>query len=117
MTIAKKINWADKLGIASAILCIIHCLAAPLLLTMGISFLHNPVIALLFIIIAFISIYKTTKGSLFNKLSIILWIAFCGFVLSIILEERSKIFKYTMYLSSIILIIGHSYKMHYCSKK
>jgi hypothetical protein len=83
---------------------------------MGVSFLHNPVIAFLFILIAYVSIYKTTKGKLFNDLSILLWIAFTGFVISIILEERSEIFKYTMYLFSISIIIGHFYNMRYCSK-
>jgi len=112
----KKTNWADKLGIASAILCIIHCLAAPLLLTMGVSFLHNPVIAFLFILIAYVSIYKTTKGKLFNDLSILLWIAFTGFVISIVFEASSEIFEYTMYIFSIIIILGHFYNMRYCPK-
>ncbi|ARV08428.1 hypothetical protein BTO05_01745 [Winogradskyella sp. PC-19] len=106
-----KIYWADKLGIVSAILCMIHCLAVPTLLTMGISFLNNPVIAILFILIAFVSIYKTTKRNFYKGVSVLLWIAFAGFVISIILEERAQIFQYTMYLSSVSIIIGHLYSI------
>lgn len=106
-----KIYWADKLGIASAILCMIHCLAVPTLLTMGISFLNNPVIAILFILVAFVSIYNTTKGKLYKGVSVLLWIAFAGFVISLLLEERAEIFEYTMYLSSISIIIGHVYSI------
>lgn len=110
MTI-KRIYWADKLGVISAILCIIHCLATPLLLTIGVSFLNNPVIAFLFITVAFLSIYKSTKGKLFEGVSILLWIAFTGFVISILLEELAAIFEYTMYLFSALIILGHLYKI------
>ena len=106
-----KIFWADKLGIASAILCMIHCLAVPTLLTMGISFLKSPVIAILFILLAFVSIYKTTKGKFYKGVSVLLWIAFAGFVISILLEERAKIFQYTMNISSVGIIIGHLYSI------
>jgi hypothetical protein len=64
----KNIYWADKLGAISAFTCIIHCLTVPTFLAMGIGFLSNPIIAFLFIMIAFISIYKTTKGTLLKLL-------------------------------------------------
>jgi hypothetical protein len=116
MTKTNNINWADKLGMVSAFLCIIHCLAAPLLLTMGVSFLHHPVIAFGFILVAFISIYKVTKGKLFDVISILLWIAFTGFVISIVLEERAEIFEYLMYLFSASIIAGHLYNLRFYSK-
>lgn len=116
MTQTNKISWADKLGIISAVTCIVHCLAAPTLLTLGIRFFDNPVIAFLFIIIAFISIYKTTKGKKIFWLNILLWFAFTGFVISIVLEERAEIFEYLMYFFSIVIVIGHYYNIKYCNK-
>ncbi|WP_188374539.1 MerC domain-containing protein [Winogradskyella haliclonae] len=116
MITTKKIYWADKLGIASALLCIVHCLAAPLLMTIGVGFLNNPVIAILFILIAFVSIYKTTKRKFFKGVSILLWMAFTGFVMSIMLEERAEIFEFTMYISSLCIIIGHLYNIKHCPK-
>ncbi|MDY7394281.1 MerC domain-containing protein [Aureibaculum sp. 2210JD6-5] len=116
MTPMKKILWADKLGMANAFLCIIHCLTVPTLLTMGIGFLHHPIIAYLFILITFISIYKATNGQLFKRTSVFLWVAFVGFVISILLEEHSEIFEYGMFLFSSLIILGHFYNIRYCSK-
>lgn len=117
MTQTKKIYWADKLGAFSAFLCIVHCLAVPTFLTMGIGYLNHPVIAILFIIIAFLSIYKVTKRKLYKGFSILLWIAFSGFVVSILLEKYSVIFEYGMFIFSVMIIIGHLYNIRNCMKQ
>lgn len=116
MSQTKKIYWADKLGAISAVLCIIHCLAVPTFLAMGIGFLSNPIIAFLFIIIAFFSIYKATKGKFSKGINVFLWVAFIGFVISILLEERAEIFEYGMFLFSTSIILGHFYNMRSCLK-
>ena len=116
MSQSKKIWWSDKLGVISAFICLIHCLAVPSLLAMGISFLGNPIITFLFILIAFISIYKTTKGNSIQAGSVFLWVAFLGFVISMLLEERAKIFEYAMFTFSIFIISGHVYNMRNCLK-
>jgi len=112
----KKIYWADKLGAFSALLCIIHCLAVPTLLALGIGFLSNPLIAFLFILTAFISIYKATNGKFKEGISVFLWIAFIGFVICVLLEERAEIFEYGMFVFSISIIIGHFYNIRNCLK-
>ena len=115
----KKIHRADKLGAISAFICIIHCLAVPTLLTLGIGFLSNPIIAFLFIIIAFISIYRATNRKFTEGNSIFLYVAFVGFVgfvISILLEERAEIFEYGMFVFSISIILGHIYNMRNCLK-
>ena len=112
----KNIYWADKLVAISAILCIIHCLTVPTFLAIGISFMSNPIIAFLFIIIAFFSIYKATNGKFTKGINVFLWIAFIGFVISILLEERAEIFEYGMFLFSTSIIIGHFYNIRNCLK-
>lgn len=112
----KKIHWADKLGAISALLCIIHCLAVPTLLALGIGFLSNPIVAFIFIIIAFISIYKATDGKFATRIGAFLWVAFIGFVTSILLEERAVIFEYGMFLFSTLIIVGHIYNIRNCLK-
>lgn len=114
MTTTKNIYWADKLGAISAFLCIIHCLAVPTFLAMGIGFLSNPIIAYLFILIAFISIYKTTNGNFKKGNNLFLWVVFIGFVISILLEERHEIFEYGMHIFSTLIIVGHFYNIRYC---
>ena len=111
-----KIYWADKLGAISAFLCIIHCLAVPTFLAMGVGFISNPIIAFLFILIAFLSIYKATKGSLVKGNSVFLWVVFAGFIISTLFEERNDIFEYGMFIFSILIILGHFYNMRYCLK-
>ncbi|EAS19923.1 MerC domain-containing protein [Nonlabens mediterrranea] len=107
----KTKNWADTLGIIGATLCIIHCLSMPLLLTMGLAFLENPIIAGLFIGIAIISISKAT-GMRFNQTHFkILWVSLIGFIACLILEEKGVIFKYGMYAFSLGIIIGHIYNV------
>ena len=114
MTQVKKIYWADKLGAISAFLCILHCVSVPTLLTLGINFLNNPIVAFIFITIAFFSIYKVTKGRLKKTNSLFMWVAFIGFVISIVLEEQAPFFEYAMFVCSISIILGHLYNMRYC---
>ncbi|MGK0454834.1 MAG: SNF family Na+-dependent transporter [Paraglaciecola sp.] len=114
MTPTKNIYWADKLGAISSFFCIIHCLAVPTLLSMGIGFLSDPIITFLFILVAFISIYKTTQGNFMKGISVFLWIAFTGFAISILLEERAEIFEYGMFIFSSSIILGHFYNMRDC---
>ena len=111
--INKKVYWADKLGAISAFLCIIHCLAVPTFLAMGIGFLSNPIIAFLFILISFISIYKTTKGNSLKGISVFLWLAFTGLVITTLFEERAEVFEYGMFIFSSLIILGHFYNMRY----
>ena len=111
MTQTKKIEWSDKVGAISAFLCIVHCLTVPSLLAMGVGFISHPLIALLFIIIAFISIYKTTKNKISSPESVFLWISFTGFLISILFEESAVLFEYTMYIFSIAIVLGHFYNM------
>ncbi|MDO5970087.1 MerC domain-containing protein [Flavivirga aquimarina] len=116
MTQTKKIYWADKLGVFSSLLCIVHCLAVPTFLSLGIGFLNNPIIAFLFILVAFISIYKATNGKFIKGISVFLWVSFIGFVISILLEEHAEIFEYGMFLFSSSIILGHFYNMRNCLK-
>ena len=116
MILLKNTNWEDKLGVISALLCMVHCLVTPTLLALGINFLNNPIIVFLFIFIAFISIYKATKGKFTNRISVFLWVPFIGFIISLVLEERVKIFEFGMFLFSVAIVIGHSYNIRNCLK-
>lgn len=111
-----KIYWADKLGAISAFLCIIHCLAVPTLLSMGMGFLKNPIVTILFVIVAFISIFKTTNKTTSKGTKLFLWFSFAGFVTSIFLEESAPIFEYLMFLFSGFIIAGHIYNARHCLK-
>ena len=112
----KKLHWADKLGIINATLCIIHCLSLPILLSIGVNFLSNPLFAFAFIFVTFISIYNSTKGKNSRSVSKYLWVAFTGFVISTLFEEHSVLLEYGMYFFSIGIILGHIYNVKACLK-
>lgn len=43
-----KSKFLDAVGLSAAFLCLIHCLAFPLLLMLAIAIVHNPYIDLVF---------------------------------------------------------------------
>lgn len=108
-----KNQWADKLGIISAILCMLHCLALPSLMIMGFGFLGNPMVTASFVGISFISIYAISKKKSSQRLITFLWIVYIGLVISIVLEEKSNLFEYASYLFSLAIIVGHLLHMRY----
>lgn len=105
-------KWPDTLGIFSAILCILHCLTMPILLTIGLGFLENPIVAGLFIGIASFSVLKATNRSLKLSHYKLLWFSLIGFITCLVLEEKSIFFKYSMYLFSTLMIFGHVYNLY-----
>jgi hypothetical protein len=111
-----KIYWADKLGITSAFLCLIHCIVFPFLLTLNLGFLSNPIISFLFVGLSLLSIYKVTQGKFLEKKSIFLWLSFFGLISTILLEEVSIIFEYFVYFFSVCIIFGHLYNVRNCLK-
>lgn len=61
-----KINW-DKLGVTASLICAVHCLALPLLLTslpiLGIDLVENKAVEIFMIVLAFvIGIIALAKG-------------------------------------------------------
>lgn len=108
-----KKQWADKLGITSAILCIIHCLTLPSLMIMGFGFLSHPIVTVLFVSVSFISIFTISKEKVGRRLITFFWFASFGLVISMVLEGQLQIFAYTSYLFSLAIIVGHVVHMRY----
>ena len=111
-----KINKADTVGILNSSLCIIHCVATPLLLSFGSGFLSNPFLEYLFLIIAFISIYKTTNAVTNRKIVMLLWVAFWGFLFSTLFEDEYSWLQYSSYFFALLIIIGHILNIRHCKK-
>lgn len=61
-----KINW-DKIGVTTSLVCAVHCMALPLLLTslpiLGIDLMENKIVEMVMILLAFfIGIIALSKG-------------------------------------------------------
>lgn len=109
-----KINKADLIGILSSSICLVHCVATPLLLAFGASFITNPIFKYLFLIISFVSIFKATENITSKKISLLLWISFWGFLFSTLFQEEYEWLHYSGYLFAILIIIGHILNIKHC---
>jgi hypothetical protein len=109
-----KINQADLIGILSSSICLVHCLATPLLIAFGAGFITNPFFKYLFLIISFVSIFKATENITRRKISLLLWISFWGFLFSTLSQEEYEWLHYSGYLFAILIIIGHILNIKHC---
>jgi len=120
-----KLN-ADKLGIVSSSLCLIHCIVTPFLFLAKTSsltsFTDEPVwwhfIDYLFLIVSFIAIKQATKKSTKNWLTIVFWSVWVLLLLAIINEtfEIIMLSELFTYIPAIIIIILHFYNHRYCKR-
>ena len=111
-----KINKADLIGILSSSICLVHCVATPLLIVFGAGFITNPFFKYLFLIISFVSIFKATENITSKKISLLLWISFWGFLFSTLFQEECEWLHYPGYFFSILIITGHILNINYCKK-
>ncbi|MEY3416892.1 MAG: hypothetical protein RL711_897 [Bacteroidota bacterium] len=111
-----KINKADLIGILSSSICLVHCVATPLLIAFGAGFITNPFFKYLFLIISFVSIFKATENITSKKISLLLWISFWGFLFSTLFQEEYEWLHYSGYLFAILIIIGHILNIKHCSE-
>ena len=109
-----KINKADLIGILSSSICLVHCVATPLLIAFGAGFITNPFFKYLFLIISFVSIFKATENITSKKTSLLLWISFWGFLFSTLFQEEYEWLHYSGYLFAILIIIGHILNIKHC---
>jgi hypothetical protein len=109
----KAKRFGNIIGICSSSICLIHCLATPLLLTLGLHSLTSPWTKYVFIFIAFLAIYKTTIHSPFYKIAILLWVSFWIFLFSLLFENTYPILEYPGLLASVGIITGHILNIRY----
>jgi hypothetical protein len=109
-----KINKADLIGILSSSICLVDCLATPLLIAFGAGFITSSFFKYLFLIISFVSIFKATENITSKKISLLLWISFWGFLFSTLFQEEYEWLHYSGYLFAILIIIGHILNIKHC---
>ncbi len=112
----KTYRLADITGIINSSICIVHCIATPLLISLGAYYLESPIFAYVFIAIAFVTIVRASKRTTSIKIKTALWIGFVGLSTSLLLEETWAGFEYTGYTFSALLIISHIINIKHCKK-
>lgn len=104
----------DVLGIFSASLCLIHCVAFPLLLFIPLSVSHNAFIDLVFLLLGIWSAYKVTRCNVPLFLKYLIWISIILIFLSVLFDLLYHIHTLLVHIGAIGLIIAHivNYKHH-----
>ena len=114
----------DALGAISSSLCVVHCLATPLLF---ISHLYTSTdlksipfwwkdLDFVFLTISFIAIYRATKTTSKNFMKYALWVGWIV-LFSLILNEKMGLFAIpgiSNYIAALSLSSFHIYNLKYC---
>jgi hypothetical protein len=98
---------ADGLGIVNSVLCIVHCLAMPLLIAAGASFFQNPLIGWAFVILAYLAVRSAVRRRSNARIALILGIGWALFAVGIVLENQYEGLEVLTYMGSTVLIAGH----------
>jgi uncharacterized BrkB/YihY/UPF0761 family membrane protein len=113
--------YADYAGIVAAVVCLIHCLAAPLVLgaaAHGHSHSHDHAHAadvwylhrgwdFVFLAVGLFAVWYSSQHSQQRWMNRLLWGSFGFLALSVLLEASGSFFRYLVYLSSLILVVAH----------
>lgn len=114
MSLKYKTKNYDLLGAISAFLCLVHCVAFPLLIFIPIGISHNPYIDLVFLLLGIWSVYKTTKQNGSVAVKYTLWISVVLISISVLLHILLHAHTPLIYIGAVGLIAGHliNFKNH-----
>ena len=120
-----SIKYSDKVGVASNILCMLHCFATPFIFLSQTQTAHIShdipfawqIINYFFITVSAIAVYYSTKNSTNNIvkfLMVVFWLILSFLIISEGLEilHLPEIFTY---LSASFLSLLHIYNLNYCT--
>ena len=101
---------SDLLGIISSSLCLIHCLAGPILVLLGYSFIepdHWPIWDILFLGISVWAVYFATRGHAPRHVKLGLWFSVLLLSVSIIFSHDYPFFSVLSWIAAASLVLFH----------
>ena len=98
---------ADLAGIVNTVLCLIHCLAMPIFVSLGAAFVAHPLLSWAFAALAFVAVYYATRHGSSRPVTWFLWCAAALFAVALVLEHQWHWLHEVSYVASALLIIGH----------
>ena len=110
---------SDFLGISTSFLCLIHCLAFPVLMSAGYIFNyslseHWHGLDYFFVLLGIVAVAISSKNSPIRSLKLAFWLTICVFSISILFHHSWHGMIYISTTASVILIVLHfvHYKLH-----
>lgn len=118
---------SDLIGAIASFTCMIHCLATPFLFIASACSKSCCASAptwwiwldFVFLFISFFAVYRSTKSTSKSWMKPLLWLAWTGLFLSILMEQLSSInyLDYFKYTAAFSLIGLHIYNLKFCQCK
>ncbi|WP_335967081.1 MerC domain-containing protein [Galbibacter sp. PAP.153] len=102
-----KEKYIDLIGMYAAILCLIHCLLAPLLFLFSIGISHNGFIDLAFLCVGGWPVYRIIRGSAPFYLKALVCISLILIATSIVMEMLFHVHTILIFIGAFGLIVGH----------
>ncbi|MBU2997527.1 MerC domain-containing protein [Cellulophaga baltica] len=123
LTIKKPDTW----GALASTLCLIHCVATPFLFiaqsTATLAIANKPIwwgwIDIIFIVISFLAVYKSSQTTSSHFIKKALWISWI-ILFTTMVNEKLELFpipEIVMYSVAVILAVLHIYNLNYCQCK
>lgn len=115
-------NFADYIGISGAFLCLLHCLALPLLM------MANAVLAQVFAQVswlindytfaglALVAVFFSAKQAHSVQIRQWMWGSALFFALMVLLADQHEVFEWASYAGSIGLISAHTANLRQCRR-
>lgn len=108
------LRTGDLLGIINSVLCLIHCMALPVLIAIGASFVQHPTVTWSFICLAFLAVRNAVRASGDASIALLLGIGWAVFAAGMVAEPFAAELEALTYLGSTLLIVGHLLNYRAC---
>ncbi|SOE23084.1 MerC mercury resistance protein [Spirosomataceae bacterium TFI 002] len=107
-------NFSNYLGIASATLCVVHCILTPFLIVLVIKYEWWANLSYLFLLVSFTAAWEATKSKPPRHIFLLVWIGFAILSFCIILEDTFEFAELLSYFASLVLVLGHILNIKHC---
>lgn len=111
---------SDLLGVSTSLLCLLHCLAFPVVLSTGYLFNyslqgHWHGTDYIFVLLGMVAVWASARKTPFLALKLAFWLAILVFSLSILFHDSSSWMIYISTAASVVLIALHilHWRSHY----
>ncbi len=117
-SVVKTVNQkADYVGVFNSVLCLIHCLGLPFLLTVfsiNLSAFHG--LEFIFLFVCVIAVVLSVKQQKYIWLRVSLCVSAVLLTLAVFFEERSYSFEVLGYCASLGLVLSHATSIYLCRR-
>lgn len=114
---------SDSIGAMASSLCLLHCIATPLLFAIQPISIHTEVTPVwwksldyIFLLFSFFAVFRSTKSSSKIWMKYALWISWIILTLAILNEKMELLHlgELLIYIPAIALVFLHLYNSKYC---